>query len=180
VAALDPERAPLAIQGGPHRMSRTIEVAILTGVPLSRWHREAPPEADGLPGVVLVLDLPREEMDRRIDDRVRSMVERGLVDEVEGLLAAGYTHEHPGMSGTGYREISAYLRGETTLDEAMDEIRRNTRRYARRQLTWFRNQLPDSATWIDATRPVKSQVKIALEALRSAGLTWRLPHLHHQ
>ena len=60
VTSLDPERAQVAVQGGPQRMSRTIEIALLTGVPLSRWHREAPADADGVPGVVFVLDLPRK------------------------------------------------------------------------------------------------------------------------
>lgn len=171
VTALDPLRAPLAIEGGPQRMIRTIEVAILSGVALSRWHRDAPAEADGLPGLVVVLDLPRDEMDRRIDDRVSTMVERGLVEEVQRLLAAGYRDDDPGMSGTGYREISAHLRGDTTLDDAMQEIRRNTRRYARRQLTWFRNKLSPAAIWIDATRPVREQVAMLRGALHSAGMT---------
>jgi tRNA dimethylallyltransferase len=169
VRRLDPERAELAIQGGPQRMSRTIEVALLSGTPLSTWHREAPPDAEGLPGVVVVLDLPRDMMDRRIDDRVTRMVERGLVDEVRALLDAGYLDEDPGMSGAGYREISACLRGEVSLEEAMEQIRRSTRQYARRQLTWFRNQLPESAVRIDATVPIEVQVEAVLEAWHAAG-----------
>ena len=170
VTELDPPRAAVAIQGGPQRMSRTVEVALLSGVPLSRWHREAPTEADGLSGVVFVLDLPRAEMDRRIDDRVLRMVERGFVDEVRGLLDAGYVDADPGMSGTGYREISAHLRGELTLEEAMEEIRRNTRRYSRRQLTWFRNQLPESTIRIDAELPLFRQVETALAGILGAGM----------
>jgi tRNA dimethylallyltransferase len=170
VEALDPERAAVAVEGGPQRMSRTLEVALLSGVPLSRWHREAPADGAGLPGVVVVLDLPREEMDRRIDDRVTRMVARGLVDEVRGLLDAGFDDGAPGMTGTGYREIAAHLRGESTLEEAMDRIRRNTRRYARRQLTWFRHQLPDSAIRVDAMRPLDEQVETVLETMESAGL----------
>ncbi len=169
VSALDVQRAPVAIQGGPQRMSRTIEVALLSGIPMSQWHREAPQEAVGLPGTVFVLDLPKNEMDRRIDDRVQRMIERGLVAEVQGLLGAGYTDEDPGMSGTGYREISAHLRGETTLEQAVEAIRRGTRRYARRQLTWFRNQLPDSVIRIDATEPMAHQIRTALAALDAAG-----------
>lgn len=138
-------------------MGRTLEVALLSGRPLSWWHQEAPAEADGVPGLIVVMDLPREEMDRRIDERVSGMVERGLVQEVQTLLDAGYTSEAPGMSGTGYREIAAYLAGDATLEAAMDEVRYNTRRYARRQITWFRHQLPDSAVRIDATEPLESQ-----------------------
>lgn len=172
VAALDRERAELAIEGGPQRMSRTIEVALLSGVPLSRWHREAPPDGEGVHGVVLVLELPREEIDRRIEDRVHRMVEAGLVDEVRGLLAAGYTASDPGMTGTGYREIARYLGGETTLEDAVTDIVHSTRRYARRQLTWFRNQLPPDATRIDAMLPVKEQVEAAVGAMEAGGLEW--------
>ena len=177
VERLDPIRAPVAIEGGPQRMGRTLEVALLSGRPLSWWHREAPAEAEGVPGLVAVLDIPKDEMDRRISDRVSGMVERGLVEEVQALLAAGYTLETPGMSGTGYREIAACLAGEVTLEAAIDEVRHNSRRYARRQLTWFRNQLPESAVRVDATEPLESQREQVLEAWEASGgrLPWRDP-----
>ena len=168
VQRLDPERARLAIEGGPQRMSRTLEVALLTGVPLSRWHREGPAEAEAIGGTVVVLELPREEMDRRIDDRVNRMVERGLLEEVRGLLNAGYGGDAPGMTGTGYREAMRHLQGKATLEEAMEDIRANTRRYARRQITWFRNQLPDSVLRIDATAPIADQVRLTLAAWSAA------------
>ena len=68
------------------------------------------------------------------------------------------------MSATGYREIAHYLEGDQTLEEAMENIRKNTRRYARRQLTWFRNQLPPSVRIIDATISVDSQATAVLDA----------------
>ena len=169
VERLDPERASLAIEGGPQRMSRTVEVALLTGRPLSGWHRESPSDAEALPGVVVLLDLPREEIDRRIDARVTRMVDRGLLEEVRALLGAGYTPDAPGMTGTGYREMARHLLGKVTLEEAMEEIRGNTRRYARRQLTWFRNQLPDSVRLVDATNPVERQAQEVQEAWLEAG-----------
>jgi len=164
VEKLDPERASLAIDGGPQRMSRTIEVALLTGKPLSSWHRESPSDVAALTGLIIQLELPREEIDRRINDRVTYMVERGLVSEVRSLLEAGYTFDDPGMTATGYREIAYYLEGGQTLEEAMEEIRRNTRRYARRQLTWFRNQLPPSVCMIDATASIDVQATAVLDA----------------
>ena len=164
VEQLDPERASLAIDGGPQRMSRTIEVALLTGKPLSSWHRESPSDVAALTGLIIQLELPREEIDRRINDRVTYMVERGLVSEVRSLLEAGYTLDDPGMTATGYREIAHYLKGGQTLEEAMEEIRRNTRRYARRQLTWFRNQLPPSVCMIDATASIDVQATAVLDA----------------
>jgi len=164
VEKLDPERASLAIDGGPQRMSRTIEVALLTGKPLSSWHRESPSDVAALTGLIIQLELPREEIYRRINDRVTYMVERGLVSEVRSLLEAGYTLDDPGMTATGYREIAHYLKGGQTLEEAMEEIRRNTRRYARRQLTWFRNQLPPSVCMIDATASIDVQATAVLDA----------------
>lgn len=172
VRALDPSRAEVAIEGGPHRMSRTIEVALLSGVPLSTWHREAPPDGEGVHGVVLLLELPRDEIDARILRRIHRMLGRGLVDEVKGLLEAGYSEDDPGMTGTGYREIVRHLRGEISLDQAVEQIATATRQYARRQLTWFRHQLPEDAVAVDAALPVDDQVDVALSALQAAGLGW--------
>jgi len=175
VQRLDPTRAPVAVEGGPQRMGRTLEVALLSGRPLSWWHSEAPAEAEGVAGLIVVLELSREEMDRRITDRVAGMVERGLLEEVRGLLDAGYTLASPGMSGTGYREVAAYLEGELTLDDAVAKIGHNTRKYARRQLTWFRHQLPESAVLLDATEPVVFQRDQVLAAWEASGgvMPWR-------
>jgi tRNA dimethylallyltransferase len=169
VRLLDPGRSALAVAGGPQRMGRALEVALLSGRMLSAWHREAPAEGEALAGVVVLLDLPREEMDRRIDARVVRMVGRGLVEEVRELLAAGYGPEAPGMTATGYREIARYLEGAYTLDEAVEMIRRNTRRYARRQLTWFRSQLPPDSRVVSALLPVSEQARLAVVAWRESG-----------
>lgn len=167
-AHLDPERAALAAQGGPHRLSRTLEVALLTGRPLSWWHRAAPPDGEATPGLVVELRLPRDELDRRILARARAMVEGGLVDEVKGLVARGYGPGDPGMTGTGYREVLRYLEGEGTVEDMVEEIAAATRRYARRQLTWFRTQLPPTASVLDATLPLDEQVKKTVSMWTSA------------
>jgi tRNA dimethylallyltransferase len=169
VGRMDPERAALAVEGGRQRMGRTLEVALLSGKPLSAWHREAPTDGDGLSGLVVLLDLPREEMYRRNDDRVARMIGRGLADEVRALVDAGYRDDDPGMTGTGYREITAHFRGASSLEEAMEEIRRSTRRYSRRQLTWFRNQLPEDVVHVDATLAIERQVESVLEAWTERG-----------
>jgi tRNA dimethylallyltransferase len=169
VSAVDPVRAPLAIEGGPQRMARAIEVALLSGTPLSRWHQLAPADGGGLPGVVLLLGMPVDVTNQSINNRVVRMVDRGLVKEVQALLAAGFIDSDPGMTGTGYREMTAYLRGETTLQDAMEDIRGSTRRYARRQRTWYRHQLPDHTVNVDATTPLEDQVEIALNAMAVGG-----------
>lgn len=161
---LDPGRAGLAAQGGRQRLSRSLEIPLLTGRALSELHQEAKAEAPGIPCLVVVLELNRRELDRRIDRRVSRMVERGFLDEVQGLLDAGYSPEDPGMSGTGYREVAAALRGEMELDEALERMRLQTRQYARRQMTWFRNQSPEDALRLDATLPLEEKVARVVEA----------------
>jgi tRNA dimethylallyltransferase len=152
---LDPEAAErLRDGGGRQRVMRALEVALLTGRPLAWWHRNAPPRENPLDAAIFVLDLPRALLYRKIDERVDAMVGAGLVEEVQGLLEKGHGLGDPGMNATGYPEMAAFLHGETDLDEAKDRIRRSTRRYARRQLTWFRNQLPPGAIWLDGTRPL--------------------------
>ena len=117
------------------------------------------------------MGMPVEVTNRSIDDRVARMVDRGLVEEVQALLDAGFVDSDPGMTGTGYREMTAYLRGETTLEGAMEDVRRSTRRYARRQRTWYRHQLPDHTVNIDATTSLEDQVAIALNAMAIGGFT---------
>jgi tRNA dimethylallyltransferase len=167
VDALDPVRAAVAAQGGPQRLARTLEVALLTGRPLSHWHRAAEPDAAPLAGPTVVLDLPRSVMDARIEARVEGMLEAGLIDEVQKLLDAGYGLDAPGMTATGYREVAQYLIGEWSLERTIREIRRATRSYARRQLTWFRNQLR-GATRVDATTPLEEQVEQVVDVWTAA------------
>jgi tRNA dimethylallyltransferase len=118
--------------------------------------------------VTVLLTLPRGELDRRIEARVHAMLEAGLVDEVRALLAAGYTPEDPGMTGTGYREVLRHLSGEWSLERTRVEIRSATRKYAGRQLTWFRNQLPPGTLTVDAELPLDQQVAAVVEAWRTA------------
>lgn len=154
LGVLDPTTADrLRAGGGRQRLLRALELPLLTGRPLSWWHREAPLEATPLRPRVFVLDLPRERLYRAIDARVDDMVRDGLAEEVQGLLERGYGEGDPGMNATGYIELLPALRGEVSLEEALEQVRRNTRAYSRRQRTWFRHQLPEDAVWLDATRP---------------------------
>jgi len=163
---LDPQGAErLGRGGGSQRRKRALEVALLTGRPLGWWHEHAPAGEPAVPLLVFVVRIPREEMDRRIDQRVGRMLEQGLVQEVQSLLARGYDRDDPGMSGVGYREVIDHLRGDCTFEEAADRIRRATRQYARRQLTWNRNQLPH-AIELDGTRPAQELAAIVAEEWR--------------
>ncbi len=109
---------------------------------------------------VVGLTRPREVLYERISRRVDAMVEAGLIREVEGLLAAGVPREAPAMKGIGYKEIAAYLAGEATLEEAIDTLKKNTRHFAKRQLTWFRRM--DYIHWIDVEGRPEAEI---LEAL---------------
>jgi len=155
---LDPDRAGGAMDGGPQRTTRVVEMALLTGRTLSWWQAAGRPAEQPLQGLVTVLDLPRDLLYHRINRRVEEMVAGGLVEEVRGLLTAGFGSGDPGMTGAGYREVMAHLRGELTLEEATEEIQRAHRRYARRQMTWNRHQLPPGAVFLDATLPVAALV----------------------
>lgn len=153
LAALDPGAAErLRAWGGRQRLLRALEVVLLTGRTLAWWHRHSPPEAPPVPVRAFVLSLPRALLHARVDARVGEMVRAGLIDEVRAL-AERFGHDAPGLNAHGYAELLPYLRGETTLDEALDAVRRNTRAYTRRQETWFRTQLPPGAVVLDGTRP---------------------------
>jgi tRNA dimethylallyltransferase len=164
VARLDPARAEVARAGGPQRLIRTLEVAVLSGRPLSWWHHHAPAEADPVPLLVVRLRIPRDVLVARIEARVDRMLAGGLVAEVETLLQGGAASTHPGMTGTGYRECVRFLNGEWTLDEVREAMVRETRQYARRQETWFRHQLPEGVLELDALLPVEVQRDRIVEA----------------
>jgi tRNA dimethylallyltransferase len=139
--------------GGRQRLVRRLEVALLSGRPLSWWQASAPATDRPVRALTFVLERPRDELYARIERRVEDMVRRGLADEVRGLLESGFTLDDPGMNATGYIEMVPHVRGERSLEQAVELIQAATRRYARRQLTWFRNQLA-VAHRLDATQPV--------------------------
>ena len=128
--------------GGRQRAARAVEVALLTGRGLSWWQREAR-ETGMIRPWYIHLTLPRERLHRRIAERADRMLEAGLVDEVRRLLAAGAAPQAPGLDGVGYREVVAMLEGRLPEAELRDAIVAASRRYAKRQETWFRHQLRD-------------------------------------
>lgn len=154
VRILDPDREQEAAKGGRQRLTRAVEVPLLTGRTLSSWHDEEDSAAEPVRGLVILLDLPRETLYDRINARVGRMLLGGWVEEVQGLLRGGYGPQDPGMTGAGYREIVRLLQEGSGLQETAEEIRRSHRRYARRQLTWYRHQLPGGFVALDATMPV--------------------------
>jgi tRNA dimethylallyltransferase len=118
-----------------------------TGRPLSACQARQPPE---FPWLALGLDLPSEELYRRIDARVDAMTEAGLVEEVRGLLERGYSPHLPSMSGIGYRQACQYLAGQLSLEEAVERMKTETHRLTRHQRNWFRRDDP-RIHWMDVS-----------------------------
>ena len=120
-----------------------MEVLEATGRPLSAWQADTAPalEPDAWRAVAIIPD--RAELYARCDARFDAMLAGGALDEVRALLAKGLDPNLPVMKAVGVRELERHLTGELTLEAAADLARKETRRYAKRQLTWLRNQTPD-------------------------------------
>lgn len=143
LAEVDPEAAARIEDNDRQRLIRAMAVATHTGRALSDWQADTRPIL--MPGRWTgQLILPeREALYAACDARCAVMLERGALDEVRALMARGLPPALPVMKAVGVRELAALLRGETTREEALDQMRQATRNYAKRQLTWFRNQMPD-------------------------------------
>lgn len=143
---IDPPTAARLHANDVRRVVRALEVYELTGVPFSQQQNEA---ADGpFRFHPLGVTLPRETLYERIDHRVDAMLRQGLVEEVRALLDGGVPPEAQSMQGIGYKELVPVLRDGAPLSEAVEAVKRNTRHYAKRQLTWFRGD--KQTRWFDA------------------------------
>jgi tRNA dimethylallyltransferase len=151
----DPAAAARLGPGDSARTARALEVILSTGRPLAEWQRDT---AGGIGGEValrpLVLLPPRDWLYRRCDLRFAAMLDGGAVAEVEALLERGLDPALPAMRAIGAREIAAMLAGALTRDQALALGRQATRRYAKRQYTWFAHQPPP--TWPRFTEPLDS------------------------
>jgi tRNA dimethylallyltransferase len=144
--AFDPRAAARLKPGDSARINRALEVILSTGRTLAEWQQQ---REGGIANQVslrpIILLPPRKWLYTRCDERFSHMIDRGAVSEVEELLARALNPNLPVMRAIGVRELSAYLLGESTLDEAVAAGRQATRRYAKRQYTWFAHQPP--AEW---------------------------------
>jgi len=138
LAAVDPVTAKRLHINDLRRIIRALEVYHFTGQPISSYqdaHLNPEPKYNL---AMIGLNMERDKLYDRINRRVDLMVEQGLVEEVEGLLNRGYSSSLTSMQGLGYKEICAYLEGQYDFGEAIRLLKRNTRHFAKRQLTWFR------------------------------------------
>lgn len=145
--AADPAAAASMDASKSQRIVRALEVLSDTGRRISDWQQSVSPPRFSY--AVNVLTRPRSELYARIEARVDAMLRAGLLDEVRALLDAGYAQNAPALATIGYREPLAYLRGNINRGRMVDLLKRNSRRYAKRQLTWFRRH--PSYVWLDVS-----------------------------
>ena len=134
---LDPASAATMDSSKPRRILRALEVFYITGKPISQWHQEQHTEP---PFFVhqYALDWDRNELYKRIDKRVEEMIAAGFIEEVQNISKRGYSRNLNSLNTVGYSEMFDYLEGKRSLPDATESMKRNTRRFAKRQLTWFR------------------------------------------
>lgn len=153
---LDPKAAKKIHPNNLRRVIRALEVYEKTGKPFSYYEAKTKKQQSQYDLLIYGLTMPREELYRRIDERVLSMINNGLVAEVQKLLKMGYKKGLNSMQGLGYRQIIDYLDGKITLDEAIYLIARDTRHYAKRQYTWFLHN--KNILWLDITKEGKYKI----------------------
>jgi tRNA dimethylallyltransferase len=163
---VDPETAARLTAGDTQRILRALEVALVSGRPLSAWISEQPFGIQRIAGVRVGLTLPRGILYDQIAGRVARMMEAGWRDEVAGLLRQGLSPSLPAFQAIGYRQLVRYLEGNGSLEQAVAEIVQETRRFAKRQETWFRKE-PD-VTWFPA-QDLRRQIPEVLEHAKHRG-----------
>jgi tRNA dimethylallyltransferase len=146
---IDPETAIRLHINDAKRITRALEIFTMTGEPPSQ-HYARQTKVAPFEYRLFILSAERPQLYERINKRVDAMLRDGLVSEVEQLIAAGYRQQLDALRTLGYQEVIEYLDGKQDLETTRLKIQQNTRNYAKRQLTWFRNQYPE-ATWIDVT-----------------------------
>ena len=165
---IDPEAAEKIDPRNVRRTIRALEVILSSGRRFSAQRGKVPSPYD----VIRVgLTRPRSELYAIIDARIDGMIRKGLVDEVQRLLSQGYGPDLPSMSAIGYRQVARFLLGEYSLEEAMAEMKRLTRRYVRQQGAWFREEDPD-IHWFSVNEQTADRV---IELIRR----WLTGDIHH-
>jgi tRNA dimethylallyltransferase len=152
--SMDPAAAGRIDGQNKRRLIRALEVCILTGEPFSTQRRKGDQQFDCLQ---IGIENARELLYQRINDRVEAMVEKGLAKEVERLLSQQYSWELPSMSGIGYRQFKEYFEGKISLEEAKNTLKRDTKHFAKRQMTWFRRD--KRIKWVKTLAEAENLIK---------------------
>ncbi len=168
---LDPSTAEKIHANNLKRIIRALEIFYQTGVSGAPGRKRNKKEYPLYDKLFFCLYYEREKLYRRIEERVDKMLEAGLVREVEELLERGYQPDLVSMQGLGYKEIAGYLLKRYSMEEAVHLLKRNTRRFAKRQLTWFNRY--SNIKWIDMGR-YESVDQVAKEIADIAGTKWQV------
>lgn len=169
---IDPISAEAIHHNNVKRVARAIEFYELTGVPISIHNEEERKKESPYNTASIILNMDRNILYDRINLRVDKMVDMGLVDEVKNLLNMGYSPQLVSMQGLGYKEIVSFLDGKSTLEDTIDELKKSTRHFAKRQLTWFRQQRKDGL-WLDITKTSENKIiDNILEYLKSSNINF--------
>lgn len=163
---LDPVSARKIAAADQQKLIRAIEVCLLAKQPLSRVHETGRAPLVGWRAIKIGLNPIREDLYQRIHDRTDAMLKRGWLDEVRGLMESGVPENAKPFDFIGYRELRKVLRGEMAMDPAREAIYQATRRYAKRQLTWFRREA--GVHWLSGFGDDSAIQQQALEAIRIA------------
>lgn len=145
----DPESADRIHPNDTYRIIRALEIFETTGTPMSVLHQQHGFSTEIFAAAMIGLSRQKELLYQRIDNRVDQMLAAGLIQEVQSLLDRGYSSTLKSMTSLGYRHMADHLAGKMPLTEAILSMKRDTRRYAKRQMTWFRSE--KNIQWIDAT-----------------------------
>lgn len=168
---IDPVAGKRIHPNDERRIVRALEVYQTTGQPLSFWEQQVDMGSDRYDLQMFGLTRPREQLYDRINLRVEQMAKSGLVEEARHLLAQGLNERLIANQAIGYKELFAYLRGEETLVEALEKMKQTTRRYAKRQLTWFRAD--QRIRWLDASL-YQDSVSLVNEILQIVAVSWEI------
>ncbi len=147
LAVIDPQAASKIDYRNQRRTVRALEVIFNTGERFSELRKKQTPRYEI---IILGIERPREELYQRVDQRIEQMLASGLVDEVRRLLDRGYSPRLANLSAIGYAEITQYLQGQISFEEAVALIKKNTRIFVRRQANWFKPDDP-RITWLPAS-----------------------------
>ena len=164
---VDPVSAREIHANNVKRVIRALEFYHQNGTPISAHNEEQKKQTSPYNLAYFVLNAPRDILYERIDKRVDQMLEEGLVKEVEGLKREGCHRGMVSMQGLGYKEILEYLDGECSLEEAVYTLKRDTRHFAKRQITWFRRE--NAVTWLDKQQFDYDEEKILEYMIKELG-----------
>jgi len=165
---LDPEAARKIAPADEQKLIRAVEVCILARKPISEVHTTGRVPLEGWSILKVGLIPPREKLNERIHARTDAMLEHGWMGEVQALLESGLSEDSKPFDFIGYRELRAVLRGEIALEKARESIQQATRRYAKRQLTWFRKE--PGVRWFSGFGDDANVQASVFEWLQTAGL----------